>query len=88
VRTLATFPEVVRGAAWAREPQRIPIYLIETAASFHRFYHQCRVVTDDAEQSRARLQLVDATRIVVRNGLGLMGVSAPERMERTMESVA
>ena len=88
VRTLATFPEIVRGAAWAREPQRIPVYLMETAASFHRFYHQCRVVTDDVKQSRARLQLVDATRIVVRNGLALMGVSAPERMERTMEPVA
>ena len=88
VRTLATFPEVVRGAAAAREPQRIPIYLMETAASFHRFYHQCRVVTDDAAQSRARLQLVEATRIVVRNGLALMGVSAPERMEREMEPAA
>ena len=88
VRTLATFPEVVRGAAWSREPQRIPIYLMETAASFHRFYHQCRVVTDDVAQSRARLELVDATRTVVRNGLGLMGVSAPERMERAMEPVA
>ncbi len=88
VRTLATFPEVVRGAAWSREPQRIPIYLMETAASFHRFYHQCRVVTEDIAQSRARLRLVDATRVVVRNGLGLMGVSAPERMERAMEPVA
>ncbi len=88
VRTLATFPEVVRGAAFAREPQRIPSYLMEAAASFHRFYHNCRVVTDDVELSRALLQLVDATRIVVRNGLALMGVSAPERMERAMEPAA
>jgi arginyl-tRNA synthetase len=86
VRMLATFPEVVRGAAFAREPQRIPSFLMETAAQFHRFYHECRVVGDDAHVSRARLQLVDATRIVVRNGLGLMGVSAPERMERATES--
>jgi len=85
VRTLATFPEVVRGAAFAREPHRIPTFLIETAAEFHRFYHACRVVTEDAERSRARLQLCRAARCVLRNGLALMGVSAPERMERETE---
>ncbi len=84
-RMLSTFPEVVRGAAFAREPQRIPLFLMETAAEFHRFYHQCRVVGDDAELSRARLQLVDATRIVIANGLALLGVTAPERMERPAE---
>ena len=86
VRKLATFPEVVRGAAFAREPQRIPAYLMETAAEFHRFYHHCRVVTDDVPRSRARLALCDAARIVMKNGLDLMGVTAPERMERTVES--
>lgn len=85
LRTLAAFPEVVRGAAAAREPHRIPAYLIETAATFHRFYHACRVVSDDAARSRDRLLLVDACRIVLRNGLGLLGVSAPERMERAAE---
>jgi arginyl-tRNA synthetase len=87
IRQLARFPEVVRGAAAAREPHRVPTYLVETAAAFHRFYHQCRVVTDDLPRSRARLELVDAARVVLRNGLGLMGVSAPERMERTAEPV-
>ena len=65
-----------------------PSVQTEAAASFHRFYHNVRVVTDDVELSRASLQLVDATRIVVRNGLALMGVSAPERMEREMEPAA
>jgi arginyl-tRNA synthetase len=88
VRLLATFPEVVRGAAMTREPQRIPAYLVETAAAFHRFYHQCRVVTEDLERSRDRLALVDATRIVLRNGLALMGVGAPERMERAAEALS
>jgi arginyl-tRNA synthetase len=87
-RKLATFPEVVRGAAAAREPHRIPAFLMETAAEFHRFYHACRVVSDDRERSRARLLLCEATRTVVRNGLTLMGVSAPERMERAAEPVA
>ncbi len=88
IRKLAAFPEVVRGAAAAREPHRIPTYLVETAAEFHRFYHACRVVSDDASQSRDRLLLSEATRVVVRNGLALMGVTAPERMERAAESVA
>jgi len=81
-RRLAAFPEVVRGAAVAREPHRIPTYLMDTAAEFHRFYHACRVVSDDVEKSRRRLELTDAARIVLRNGLALMGVSAPERMSR------
>jgi len=86
LRRLAAFPEVVRGAALAREPHRIPAYLMETAAEFHRFYHACRVVTEDLERSRARLELVDATRVVIRNGLALMGVSAPDRMSRAEEA--
>jgi arginyl-tRNA synthetase len=87
LRRLAEFPEVVRGAAAAREPHRIPTYLIETAADFHRFYHACRVVSDDVALSRDRLLLAEAARRAVRNGLALMGVSAPERMERAAEVV-
>lgn len=86
IRTLAAWPEVVRGAAFAREPHRIPIHLHETAAVFHRFYHACRVVTDDAALSAARLRLCEAARIVIRNGLHLLGVGAPERMERSVEA--
>jgi arginyl-tRNA synthetase len=87
-RKLAAFPEVVRGAAAAREPQRMPTYLVETAAEFHRFYHACRVVGDDPARSRERLLLSESARIVIRNGLALMGVSAPERMERASEAVS
>ena len=86
LRKLATFPEVIRGAAFAREPHRLPAFLIETAAEFHRFYHACRVVTDDAALTRRRLAMVDAARVVVANGLALMGVTAPERMERPVEA--
>jgi len=85
LRKLATFPEIVRGAAMAREPHRIPTYLMETAAEFHRFYHVCRVVSEDLPRSRARLLLSEAARRVLENGLGLMGVSAPQRMERATE---
>jgi arginyl-tRNA synthetase len=88
VRKLAAFPEVVRGAAAAREPHRLPTYLTETAAEFHRFYHACRIVGDDAARSRERLLLSEAARLVLRNGLALMGVSAPERMEREAEALS
>ena len=86
IRRLAAFPEVVRGAALAREPHRLPTYLQETAADFHRFYHACRVVSDDRERSATRLELADAARITLHNGLALMGVSAPERMTRDEEA--
>jgi arginyl-tRNA synthetase len=88
VRQLSTWPEVVRGAALAREPHRVPGFLIETAAEFHRFYHACRVVSEDEPRSRHRLRLCAATAQVLRNGLGLMGVSAPERLERPAEAGA
>jgi arginyl-tRNA synthetase len=86
LRRIAAWPEVVRGAALAREPHRVPTFLIELAGLFHRFYHACRVVSDDDARTRARLRLCEAARIVVRNGLDLMAVSAPERMERTAEA--
>ena len=73
-----------QAAAELREPHRVARYLEDTAASYHRFYDNCRVLPmGDEEPSdlhRARLRLVDATRIVLANGLGLLGVSAPERM--------
>ena len=89
VRQLATWPEVVRGAAAAREPHRVPVYLVETAAEFHRFYQACRVVSpEDPAQSRHRLRLCAATAQVLKNGLAIAGVSAPERLERVAETGA
>ncbi len=84
LRALAEFPRVVAAAAQLREPHRVARYLEATAASYHRFYDNCRVLPmGDEEPSdlhRARLLLVAATRIVLANGLDLLGVSAPERM--------
>jgi arginyl-tRNA synthetase len=80
LKELALFPDVVRGAAKAREPHRIPAYLARVSESFHRFYHVHRVVTEDRARSEARLLLCLAARRVLANGLGLLGVSAPERM--------
>jgi len=80
VRKMASFPDEVLTAALERAPSRIAKYALELAGLFHSFYTDCRVISDDEAQTRARLALVDAARIVLRNVLGIMGVSAPERM--------
>ncbi|MCW2737912.1 DALR anticodon-binding domain-containing protein, partial [Nocardioides sp.] len=84
LRALAEFPRVVKAAAELREPHRVARYLEELAGTYHRFYDSCRVLPRGDEETgdlhRARLMLVDATRVVLGNGLFLLGVSAPERM--------
>jgi arginyl-tRNA synthetase len=84
LRALADFPRVVTSAAQLREPHRVARYLEATASAFHRFYDACRVLPQGDEEPSdlhaARLLLVDATRTVFVSGLGLLGVSAPERM--------
>jgi arginyl-tRNA synthetase len=74
------FPQVIEGAALSREPHRLTVYAQELATSFHRFYHECRIVSDDRSLSNARLLLADATRRVLKNTLRLLGVSAPASM--------
>jgi arginyl-tRNA synthetase len=80
MRTIVRWPDVVREAAEALEPHRLAFYCDEVAAAVHRFYKNCRVVTDDAPLTAARLLLSRAARTTIGNALGLMGVSAPERM--------
>jgi arginyl-tRNA synthetase len=82
MRTIANFEETVLVAAHQRAPYRITKYAEELARHFHRFYTECRVVTGDAAVTRARLALARATKQVLANALGLLGVSAPERMDR------
>ncbi|MFC5949683.1 arginine--tRNA ligase [Pseudonocardia lutea] len=84
IRTLGEFPEIVRAAAELREPHRVARYLEALASAYHKFYDSCRVLPMGDEQvtelHRARLALCVAARQVLANGLGLLGVSAPERM--------
>jgi arginyl-tRNA synthetase len=82
LRTLSERPEVVETAAASRAPHRLTRYAEDTAAAFHRFYTECRVITDDAELTQARLWLSSGTKQVLASTLGLLGVSAPESMER------
>jgi arginyl-tRNA synthetase len=85
LRKLADFPEQVRLATDMRAPYRLTRYPEELAAGFHRFYTECRVVSDDAELTQARLLLAAATKRVIGNVLDLLGVSAPDSMERLEE---
>lgn len=79
-RKLADFPGEVAAAAQNLAPQRIARYLHELAGLLHSFYNSHRVITSDRELTKARLLLVEATRITLKNGLGLLGLTAPERM--------
>ncbi len=77
---LATYPAEVRAAAEGRAPHRLTAYLRTTAERFHTFYVQCRVIGEEPARAAARLALCQATRQVLASALGLLGVSAPERM--------
>ena len=85
-RQLAFWPEVVQDAAHLLEPHRIPYYIQDLATAIHRFYHagndisEHRVVVDDVQLTRARLELCRAARHTLKTALDLLGVSAPERM--------
>jgi arginyl-tRNA synthetase len=74
------FPEVVMRAVEKRDVHRIPYYLLDLSKAFHSYYQRTRIVTDDIPLSIARLFLVRVVQQVMRNGLTLIGVSAPDRM--------
>ncbi|WP_046301558.1 arginine--tRNA ligase [Mycobacterium sp. UM_Kg27] len=84
IRNLGEFPRVLETAAALREPHRVCRYLEDLAGDYHRFYDSCRVLPqgdeDPGDLHAARLALCQATRQVIANGLGILGVSAPERM--------
>jgi arginyl-tRNA synthetase len=84
LRAIGEFPRVLAGAAELRAPHRVARYLEELAGTYHRFYDNCRVLPRGDEEATplttARLALCAATAVVLRNGLGVLGVSAPERM--------
>ncbi len=80
VLMLADFPRLIESAAEAREPHRLTTYLRDVSARFHAYYHNNRIVTDDPVTTAARLFLSQATRTVLKSGLRLLGIAAPERM--------
>lgn len=80
MQLLSQFESTVEAAGRTLEPYRLVPYLMELAAAFHRFYTENRVVTEDAELTQGRIKLVAATQQVLKNGLSLLGVSAPQKM--------
>ena len=85
LRKMSDYPAVLLGAAQAREPHRVVFYLEELIGEFHSYYTRYKgtekIVSDDADKTRARLLMVLAMRQVLRNGMGVLGVSAPDYME-------
>jgi arginyl-tRNA synthetase len=82
IRRLTTYPELLESAAQANEPHQLAHYLRELAGDFHTYYNAQKFIVDDVMLRNARLNLIAATRQVLANGLKLLGVSAPERMDR------
>jgi arginyl-tRNA synthetase len=80
MKAIARFPEIVREAAEKFSPHLLTQFTLQIADKFHDFYERCRVLGDDVKLSAARLALVKATQVTIRNALSLLGVSAPEAM--------
>jgi arginyl-tRNA synthetase len=80
IKMLANLPDTVDEAASQFEPHRMVYYLTELASQFHSFYNKNRVISEDRQMTEARLYLLSCTRLVLKNTLDILGISAPERM--------
>jgi len=81
IKQLIKFPEIIEDVAKDYQVHRLPHYAIELVKTFHKLYEDCRVIDEKApELTQARLALVRATQITLKNTLDLMGISAPEKM--------
>ncbi len=85
MRALAQYPEVVEEAARLRAPHRVTTWVRDFAKSFHGFYRDCRVLSDDAALTQARLWLAEACRLALASALAILGVGAPDEMTRLDE---
>ncbi|WP_457577573.1 arginine--tRNA ligase [Desulfomarina sp.] len=80
LKAVSAFPEMIETAALELAPHKAIFYFIDLAGKFHSYYNKHKVLTDDLPLTRARLALVEVLRIVIRNGLDITGISAPEKM--------
>ena len=80
IKGLIRFPEIIEDTVRDYQVQRIPQYAIDLAMLFHQFYRDCQVLSEDSSLTKARVSLILATKIVLKNTLSLMGISAPEKM--------
>ena len=80
IKSLNDFPEVMVKVLDNLDPQIIANYLHSIASEFHKFYAKCRVITDDIELTKSRLNLINSAKIVLGNGLKILGIQAPDKM--------
>ncbi|MDD5221519.1 MAG: arginine--tRNA ligase [Candidatus Pacebacteria bacterium] len=80
LKELAVFPDIIEDVARTYQVQKLPQYVLELASIFHRLYQDCRMIGEDKQLTRARLNLIKATRIVLKEALYLMNISAPKKM--------
>ncbi|MBA3044458.1 arginine--tRNA ligase, partial [archaeon] len=80
IKTLARFPNIIEESAVSRKPHKLASYVFELASCFNQFYRDMPVLKAEKDEKNARLALVDCFRIVLRNGLNLLGIDAPEEM--------
>ncbi len=80
IKLVLRFPEIVLRAAETLEPQGIAEFLRDVAAAFHKFYHDCRILGEADDIMQARFALLNAAKTVLKNGLSILGISAPEKM--------
>jgi arginyl-tRNA synthetase len=80
IKQIIRFPEIVGDTAQDYRVQRLPQFAFDLAEAFHQFYRDCPVISDDKELAQVRTGLILATAIVLKNSLGLMGISAPKKM--------
>ena len=80
IKHLVEYPKIIQSSALNFEPHRLVHFLIETATYFHKFYTECRVISDKLALSQARMTLCEATRIILANGSHMLGINAPEKM--------
>ncbi len=80
IRQLIRLPEVIEDTVKDRQVQRIPQYALDLATTFHQFYRDCKVISDNNQSTKERLALVLAAKIILKNTLSLMGIFTPEKM--------
>jgi len=80
LKTISTFPTMIENAALELAPHKTIFYLIELASQFHSYYNKHKVLTDNVGLTQARLSLVESLRVVMKNGLDIIGLTAPEKM--------
>ena len=80
VQILANYPAIIEQAAVGRTPHKLTNYINQLASAFHSFYNAEQVITTDHKKTREHLALLNATKIVLKDSLSLIGVSAPNKM--------